>query len=77
MAGSFLTRFCLFPVWIYDQYQGGTAVIPPPYPPRKKVNGCDIGPVIISVFSISIFITLGYNAFIISFSNTLNTVSGF
>ena len=25
-------------------------VIPPLYPPRKEVNGCNTGPVIISIF---------------------------
>ena len=60
-----------------NQYQGGAAVISPPYPPRKEVNSCDIGPVINFYIFAGILITLGNNAFMISFSDTLNTVSGF
>ena len=50
MAGSFFARFYLFLVWMCDWYQGGAAVIPPLYPPRKEVNGRDIRPVIIFIF---------------------------
>ena len=52
-------------------------VIPPPYPPRKGVNGCNIRPVIISVFPLVFFFILGRNTFVIFFNNTLNIVSGF
>ena len=50
MADFFFTSFPLSLVWICDQYQGGAAVIPPLYPPRKEVNAYDTGPVIIFEF---------------------------